>query len=74
MSEHHKKPTQVCPHCDHKLDYDDMLLDIFNGVDLFALAPNEEIACIKCPACEQEFWVKGGYTPHYSTSLAEELL
>jgi hypothetical protein len=42
--------------------------------DLFGLAPDEGSAAITCPACDQEYWVKGGYQPHYTSALAEELL
>lgn len=43
-------------------------------VDLFALAPNEEIAHLQCPSCDMPFVVLGGYKPQYSTAFAEEEL
>lgn len=61
----------TCPHCQHKLDTDEMLALDF---DAFALAPNEGREAMTCPACDQEFWVQGGYIPHYTTAFAEELL
>ena len=64
--------TPVCPHCQHEMDTDEMLSEI--GVDLFALAPREEMAVIQCPLCDQEFWVKGGYVPKYETAFSEEEL
>ncbi len=67
----HNRATPTCPHCGHAQDTDDMLL---SKTDLFALAPAEESACIVCPACDQEFWVKGGYTPHYTSAFSEEEL
>jgi hypothetical protein len=42
--------------------------------DLWAIAPKEEIALLECPVCDKEFWVAGGYMPHYTTAIAEELL
>ena len=42
--------------------------------DAFALATNEGREAMTCPACDQEFWVQGGYIPHYTTAFAEELL
>jgi len=42
--------------------------------DLFALAPTEDRASIKCPVCNLEYWVQGGYQPHYTSAFAEELL
>ena len=69
--EHYKRPKVYCPHCDHEFHTEEM---ISCAVDLFALAPNEETACIECPVCDGEFWVKGSYWPEYSTAIAEELL
>ena len=28
----------------------------------------------ECPVCDKEFWVQGGWTPKFSTAIAEELL
>lgn len=68
----HKTPTPTCPHCGHAMTIDDML--DCQQPDLFALAPMEEKACITCPVCDLEYWVQGGYTTHYTTAFAEELL
>lgn len=64
------RPT--CPNCGYMLTHDDMIDS--QDDDLFAIAPNEERAAIKCPQCDAEFWVKGGYTPHYTSAFAEEEL
>ena len=61
----------VCPHCGHELDDDEM---IHQDVDLYALAPMEDSACIQCPLCDLEYWVKGGYQPHYTTAFVEDEL
>lgn len=71
MCKHSKKPSVICPHCDHEFTTDEM---IECTEDLFALAPNEETTSLQCPACDSDFFVKGGYTPFYSTAFAEELL
>lgn len=65
-----EQPRPVCPHCGRPLSMDDMLEA--KGVDLFALATAEGREAITCPSCGDEFWVKGGYTPHYTTAFAEE--
>lgn len=70
----HQQPTPTCPHCGHVMDHDDMLSTVNPGVDLFALAPQEGTECITCPRCDQDFWVKGGYRPHYTTAFSEEEL
>jgi hypothetical protein len=64
-----RTPTPVCPGCGYTLTTDDML---DSKHDLFALAPNETREAIKCPSCDAEFWVQGGYQPHYTSSFAEE--
>lgn len=68
---HYQALNVTCPNCNHEYTTDDML-DC--KTDLYALAPNEETAVIECPVCDSQFAVKGGYRPHYSTALAEELL
>ena len=50
-------PQPTCPHCRHAMDTDDM--QSCSTVDLFALAPNEGRECIKCPACDLDYWVQG---------------
>lgn len=68
----HKQPTPVCPHCGHDFTTDEMT-DV-HDVDLFAIAHLEDTDVIQCPHCDKDFWVKGGYTPHYTSAFAEELL
>jgi len=29
---------------------------------------------VKCPLCDAEYWVKGGYVPHYTSAFSEEEL
>lgn len=71
MCQHFEKPVVTCPHCDHEFTSDEMNE---SDVDLWALAPNEETTPLQCPACDSDFFVKGGYKPLYSTAFAEELL
>ncbi len=59
------KPT--CPGCNHPLD-DDQMID--SGQDLFAISPNEETVEIECPSCFTIYWCRGGYTPHYLSSIS----
>ena len=61
----------VCPHCGHKFDHDNMMAQ--DG-DLYALAPDEGMAEIKCPnaICEKSFWVQGGYIPYYTSAVSED--
>jgi uncharacterized Zn-finger protein len=68
---HFEKPDVVCPHCDHEYTADEM-----NEceVDLWALAPNEDSAELKCPVCDQEFYVQGGYKPLFTTAFCEDEL
>jgi uncharacterized protein with PIN domain len=42
--------------------------------DLFALAPAEDRAVIECPVCDKQYWVQGGYTPHYTSAASEDEL
>jgi uncharacterized protein with PIN domain len=42
--------------------------------NLFSLAHNEERAAIECPVCDKEYWVQGGWKPHYTSAFAEEEL
>jgi uncharacterized C2H2 Zn-finger protein len=73
MTMHYKTPTPICPHCGHVMDTDEMSYGAPTcDADLFALAPNEDQAVIKCPSCDAEFWVQGGYTPHYTSAFSWE--
>lgn len=67
-----KTPTPICPHCSHVYTIDEILQD--DLVDIYGIAHAEGLAVIECPVCDQEFFVKGGYNPHFSTAVAEELL
>ena len=61
-----------CPYCGHEMDIDDMLA--CPDADLFRITTDEESACINCPSCDAEFWVAGGYTPHYHCAKTEDEL
>lgn len=67
-----QQTTPTCPHCGHALHYDEMQTSDVTDADLFALAAEEGTATICCPVCDTEYWVKGGYQPHYTSSAAEE--
>lgn len=70
-----RTPHPTCPHCGHEMDTDEMLYGKPTcEEDLFALAPNEGTAVIECPSCDKQYWVKGGYRPHYSSAFSEEEL
>jgi hypothetical protein len=69
MTERTIYPT--CPHCAHMLNADEMSC---SGSDLWAIAPDEDSAVVECPICDKEYWVKGGYTPHYTSAFSEEEL
>lgn len=45
-----------------------------HGHDPWEAAVEEEIYAAECPVCDKEFFVKGGYVPHWTTDFAEELL
>ena len=68
-----QQPHPTCPHCGYMMDTDDMY-SLTVGEDLFALAPDEGQTCVNCPRCDAEYWVKGGYMPHYTSAFSEEEL
>lgn len=68
----HEQIRPVCPHCGYMIDELDMP-DIAD-FDIYALAPEEDTNVIECPQCDKEYWVRGGYNPHYTTAFAEEQL
>lgn len=69
--QHHRTPSPICPHCEHKFNSDEMTMD-YHEICLFGLAHAEDRAAIKCPVCDQEFWIQGGWNPEYTSVLAEE--
>lgn len=75
MSSHDtfQKDHPTCPHCGYELDHDDMVSG-FGEVDLYALAPDEGSTTITCPQCDQEYAVRGGYRPHYTSAFSEDEL
>lgn len=63
------RPT--CPHCGHEMDDDEMQYGKPTcDEDLFALAPAEGCAVVQCPRCDQEYAVRGGYEPHYTSAFS----
>lgn len=68
-----QKPKPTCPHCGYALDTEDMNSG-FSEADLWAAAPDEMTATIKCPSCDQEYAVRGGYVPHYTSAFSEDEL
>ncbi len=64
----YQKPFPTCPHCGHQMDNDEMQYGKPTcEEDLYALAPNEGHAVIKCPLCDKQYVVLGGYAPHYTS-------
>ena len=67
--------SPTCPHCGHEMDSDEMNYGKPTcDEDLWALAPNEGRAVIECPACDQQYWVQGGYRPQYTSAFSEDEL
>jgi predicted RNA-binding Zn-ribbon protein involved in translation (DUF1610 family) len=71
MSKHDTFQTAhpTCPHCGYELDDDDMQSH-FSDDDLYALAPDEGAAVVRCPQCDNEYAVQGGYKPHYTSAFS----
>lgn len=69
----YRTPTPVCPHCGYAMDHEDMN-SCESSEYLPDIAPTEQTASAQCPICEANFWIRGGYTPHYTTAFAEEEL
>lgn len=67
-----QRPGPTCPGCGHEMDDEDMLS--CHDADLFDLAQEEGTACIMCPICDAEYWVQGGYMPHYTSAFCEDQL
>ena len=77
MTQHdtHQTPYPTCPHCGHRINADEMNYGPDVSEDcLWALAPNEGRAAVTCPSCDAEYWVEGGYVPHYTSAFSEEEL
>lgn len=64
----------TCPHCGYELNNDDMVDHETSEADLYALAPDEGTAVVKCPQCDKEYAVQGGYRPHYTSAFSEDEL
>jgi len=65
------RPT--CPHCGHMMTTDEMV-DYDGDEDLFAMAPDEHTDSIECPRCKRDYWVRGGFKPHYTSAATEDEL
>jgi uncharacterized protein with PIN domain len=65
------QPMPTCPHCGYALDSDDMHSQ---DADLWAAAPKESREIVKCPQCDNEYWIQGGYIPSYTSAFSEEEL
>ena len=72
MATQYNEGAPQCPSCSYAMTSDDMLNQ--SEANLFDIAPNEDRAAVKCPSCDIEYWVQGGYRPTYTTALAEEEL
>jgi transposase-like protein len=70
----YRRLAPTCPHCSHELDADEMNSAFRSSGDLWALAVEEGSTTVKCPLCDAEYWVKGGYVPHYTSAFSEEEL
>lgn len=64
------KPTPTCPHCGYAMTTDDMAS--FDEVNLFEIAPFEDVVGVDCPSCDKPYWVKGGFTPSYVSAFTED--
>lgn len=58
-----------CPHCNYKYTDDDMMK---SHTDLWAICPHEETVEENCVACNEAFWIQGGYKPTYEIYKTEE--
>lgn len=71
MAETFQQRTPTCPHCGYAMDDDDM---VDADDDLFAAAVDEQRLPATCPSCDAQYWLLGGYRPHYTTAFSEEEL
>lgn len=53
------------------MDHDDM---VDAAEDVFAAAVNEQRLPVTCLLCDAQYWLQGGYSPHYTTAFSEEEL
>jgi predicted RNA-binding Zn-ribbon protein involved in translation (DUF1610 family) len=73
----HERPEPTCPHCGHAMTDDEMCSNSYlpgsDGDDLWGLAPNEGRTHVVCPSalCGKGYYVKGGYTPKYTSAVME---
>jgi hypothetical protein len=74
----HERPEPTCPHCGHAITDDEMSGNRYtpgdDGDDLWGLAPKEERTKVVCPAalCRRSYYVRGGYTPKYTSAINED--
>lgn len=71
MADTFQQRTPTCPHCGYAMDVDDM---VDMAEDVFAAAVEEQRLPVTCPSCDAQYWLKGGYSPHYTTAFSEEEL
>ena len=60
----------TCPHCNHSMTTDEMV--DYGEIDLFALAPDEGLEEVTCPACDKTYWLQGAYSPRYHSAIDED--
>ncbi len=65
----YKAAAPTCPHCKWQFTDDEMQA---SELDLYKFATDEDTAELKCPSCDQMFWLRGDYTPHYHSAAKEE--
>lgn len=71
MADTVQQRTPTCPHCGYAMDYDDM---VDTADDVFEAAVSEQRLPVTCPSCDAQYWLQGGYSPHYTTAFSEEEL
>ena len=71
MANTFQQRTPTCPHCGYAMDHDDM---VDAADDVFEAAVNEQRLPVLCPSCDAQYWLRGGYSPHYTTAFSEEEL
>ena len=71
MANTFQQRTPTCPNCGYAMDHDDM---VNTADDFFEAAVNEQRLPVTCPSCDAQYWLQGGYSPHYTTAFSEEEL